>query len=171
MHFPRYKSLAKLRNYALEIDSRYWENKEFESIGSNPWSSGSNTTSGNRSMQNQGSSNQGSNNSNTGKKNKSCHSNNSGSNNAANNSAKNSTDTTIKLGKDGKLLPEECQCRINQGLCLLCRQKGHLVKECPKATPNTSNSSKSKGQAAKTLVSGFLHYFPLFYLMFAYLLM
>ena len=150
MHFPRYKSLAELCNYALEIDSRYWENKEFESIGSNLRSSSSNTTSGNRSTQNQGLSNQGSNNSNAGKKNKSWRSNNSGSNNTANNSAKTSTDTTIKLGKDGKLLPEECLCRINQGLCLLCGQKGHLVKECPKATSNTSNSSNSKGWAAKT---------------------
>ena len=150
MHFPRYKSLAELRNYALEIDSRYWENKEFESIGSNPRSSGSNTTSSNRTTQNQGSSNQGSNNSNSGKKNKSRRSNNSGSNNTANNSARTSTDTTIKLGKDGKLLPEERQRRIDQGLCLLCGQKGHLVKECPKATSNMSNSSNSKGRSAKT---------------------
>ena len=98
-------------------------------------------------MQNQGSSNQGSNNSNSGKKNKSQRLNNSGSNNTANNFSKTSADTTIKLGKDGKLLPEERQHRIDQGLCLLCRQKGHLVKECPKAT---STSSNSKGRAAKT---------------------
>ena len=83
------------------------------------------------------------------KKNKSRHSNNSGLNNSANNSAKTSADTTIKLGKDGKLLPEERQRRIDQGLCLLCGQKGHLVKECPKATSNMSNSSNSKGRAAK----------------------
>ena len=35
-----------------------------------------------------------------------------------------------KLGKDGKLLPKECQCCIDQGLCLLCGAKGHMVKDC-----------------------------------------
>jgi Zinc knuckle len=140
MHFPRYRSLAEFCNYALEIDSHYWERKEFESIGSNPWSSGNNTTSGNHSMQNQSSSNQGSNNSNSVKKNKSQHLNNSSSNNTSNNPAKTSADTSVKLRKDGKLLPKERQHQINQGLCLLCGQKGHLVKECPKATLNLSNS-------------------------------
>ena len=51
-----------------------------------------------------------------------------------------------KLGKDGKLLPEECQCHINQGLCLLCGAKGHMVKDCPKAT----NSGSSKARSTKT---------------------
>ena len=46
-----------------------------------------------------------------------------------------------KLGKDGKLLPEERQRHIDQGLCLLCGSKGHMVKDCPKAT--TSGSSKA----------------------------
>ena len=49
LHFPRYKSLAELRNFALEIDSRYWERKEFDSIGSNQRSTGNtNNSSGNR---------------------------------------------------------------------------------------------------------------------------
>jgi Zinc knuckle len=147
MHFPRYQSLAELRNFALEIDSRYWERKEYKSIGSNQQSSGNNTTSGNRFTQNQGSTNQGSNNSNSRKKKKSRHLNDSGANNTTNKPAKTSTDTLVKLGKDGKLLPKEHQRRIDQGLCLLCGQKGHLVKDCPKATQNSSNS---KGRAAKT---------------------
>jgi Retrotransposon gag protein/Zinc knuckle len=135
MHFPRYQSLAKLGNFALEIDSRYWERKEYESIGSNPQSSGNNTTSGNHSMQNQGS-----NNSNSRKKKKSRRSNDSGANNTADKPTKTSTNTSVKLGKDRKLLPEECQRQIDQGLCLLCGQKGHLIKDCPKATQNSSNS-------------------------------
>ena len=47
-----------------------------------------------------------------------------------------------KLGKDGKLLPKERQRHIDQGLCLLCSAKGHMVKDCPKAT--TSGSSKAR---------------------------
>jgi Retrotransposon gag protein len=155
MHFPRYQSLAELCNFALEIDSRYWERKEYKSIGSNPQSSSNNTTSGNRSTQNQGSTNQGSNNSNnqgsnnlnSGKKKKSQAPNDSGTNNTADKPTKTLTDTLVKLRKDGKLLPEERQRWIDQGLCLLCGQKGHRVKDCPKATQNSSNS---KGQAAKT---------------------
>jgi Zinc knuckle len=150
MHFPRYWSLAKLRNFALEIDSQYWERKEYESISSNQRSSGNNTTSGNRSTQNQGSTNQGSNNLNSGKKKKSRHSNDSSTNNTADKPAKTLTDTSVRLRKDGKLLPKEHQRWIDQGLCLLCGQKGHLVKDCPKATQNSSNS---KGRAAKTLDS------------------
>ena len=51
-----------------------------------------------------------------------------------------------KLGKDSKLLPEECQRRIDQGLCLLCGTKGHMVKDCPKAT----NLGSSKACSTKT---------------------
>ena len=51
-----------------------------------------------------------------------------------------------KLGKDGKLLPEERQRRIDQGLCFLCGAKGHMVKDCPKAT----NSGSSKARSTKT---------------------
>jgi hypothetical protein len=89
--------------------------KEYESIGSNQRSSGNNTTSGNRSTQNQGSTNQGSNNLNSGKKKKSQRSNDSSANNTADKPAKTLTDTSVKLGKDGKLLPEERQRWIDQG--------------------------------------------------------
>src|SRR3979490_1439766 len=58
------------------------------------------------------------------------------------------TDLSSKLGKDGKLLPEEHQQCIDQGLCLLCGLKGHMVKECPKF--KLTNSSKPKGHTAKT---------------------
>ena len=40
-------------------------------------------------------------------------------------------DLTNKLGNDGKLMPQECQCRMDKGLCLLCGQSGHMVCECP----------------------------------------
>ena len=41
-------------------------------------------------------------------------------------------DLTGKLGKDGKLTPQECQCHMDNSLCLFCRKTGHITKECPK---------------------------------------
>ena len=40
-----------------------------------------------------------------------------------------------KLGKDGKLLPDERKRRLDNNLCLFCGSTGHQVKECPKSKP------------------------------------
>ena len=37
---------------------------------------------------------------------------------------KSSPDLTGKLGKDGKLTLQECQCRMDNSLCLFCRKTG-----------------------------------------------
>ena len=47
-----------------------------------------------------------------------------------------------KLGKDGKLTPQEKQCRFDNQLCLFCGGAGHTAKECMKAS---SSASKVKG--------------------------
>ena len=39
---------------------------------------------------------------------------------------------TRKLGKDGKLTPQERQRHMDNSLCLFCRKTGHIAKECPK---------------------------------------
>ena len=44
-----------------------------------------------------------------------------------------SPDLTGKLGKDGKLTPQECQHRMDNSLCLFCGKTGHIAKECPKS--------------------------------------
>jgi hypothetical protein len=62
---------------------------------------------------------------------------------------RNAPDLSSKLGKDGKLTPEECQRCFDQGLCMLCGTKGHIVKDCPKGS-NKYNSSGSKGRSTKT---------------------
>ena len=41
---------------------------------------------------------------------------------------------TGKLGKDGKLTPQEHQCCMDKSLCLFCGKMGHIAKECPKST-------------------------------------
>ena len=43
-------------------------------------------------------------------------------------------DLVGKLGKDGKLTPQECQCCMDNSLCLFCGKTGHIAKECPKST-------------------------------------
>ena len=43
-------------------------------------------------------------------------------------------DLTRKLGKDGKLTPQERQHCMDNSLCLFCRTMGHITKECPKST-------------------------------------
>ena len=47
---------------------------------------------------------------------------------------KSGLDLTGKLGKDGKLTPQERQRRMDNSLCLFCGKTGHIAKECPKST-------------------------------------
>src|SRR3979490_1206701 len=83
LNFPRFKSLAELRNFALEIDSRYWERKEYETL-TNP-TQGSNTSSNQSNPSNQ--SNKSSNSSNNNNNQKSY----KGANNTNNNNNNNRT--------------------------------------------------------------------------------
>src|SRR3979490_3433823 len=141
LNFPHFKSLPELRNFRLEIDSKYWERKEYENLV-NP-TRGSNTSS-NQSNQ---SSNSSTNNNNQKSRKGTNNTNNNNNNQKSSNNAK-TPDLSSKLGKDGKLLPEERQRCIDQGLCLLCGSKGHMVKECPKS--KLTNSSNPEACAAKT---------------------
>lgn len=49
-----------------------------------------------------------------------------------------------KLGKDGKLTPEERQRRFTNNLCLFCGKAGHSAKDC-----RQKNSSAAKARAAQ----------------------
>ena len=73
----------------------------------------------------------------------------SSSNHSSNNSG-NSSSTFLsgKLGKDGKLTPEERQRRFDNKLCMFCAKPGHVAKDCKKAT-----SSAAKARAASAPVS------------------
>ena len=51
---------------------------------------------------------------------------------------KSGPDLTGKLGKDGKLTPQERQRCMDNSLCLFCGKTGHIAKECPKSTAITA---------------------------------
>lgn len=56
-----------------------------------------------------------------------------------------------KLGKDGKLTPQERQRRFDNNLCLFCGGTGHTAKDCSKAS---SSAAKTKARAAQVSESG-----------------
>jgi len=58
------------------------------------------------------------------------------------------TDISDKLGKDGKLTPQEHQCHFNNKLCLVCGQGGHIVTACLKAKPHAAKASLGKASEA-----------------------
>src|SRR3979490_1256297 len=62
LHFPCFKFLTRLCNFTLEIDSRYWECKEYNNLTNFP--QGSNMSSSNQSNPNQSNNQQSYNNSN-----------------------------------------------------------------------------------------------------------
>jgi Zinc knuckle len=70
--------------------------------------------------------------------------NNSGSSNNSTNK-KSTLDLPEKLGKDGKLTPQERQRHMDGNLCLFCGKGGHMAKDCTKAT---SSASKMKARGA-----------------------
>jgi len=52
-------------------------------------------------------------------------------------------DLNTKLGKDRKLMAEECQRHFDKKLCLFCGGPGHSAQDCTKST-----SCTAKGCAA-----------------------
>src|SRR3979490_3403003 len=106
LNFPRFKSLTELRNFALEINSRYWERKEYENL-TNP-TRGSNTSSNRSNPSNQSNQSSNSSNNNNNKSRKGTNMTNNNGNQKSSNNAK-TPDLSSKLGKDGKLLPDERQ--------------------------------------------------------------
>jgi Retrotransposon gag protein len=145
LHFPQFQSFTELRQFALDCDSRYWERKDYDAMAnacSPQTSNHSNNQLGNANQSSSGSNKD---------KNRNKGNNNSNLKGSANNSTPqhNTPNLSSKLGKDGKLTPEECQRRFDQGLCMLCGPKGHMVKDCPKGS-NKANSSGSKGRSTKT---------------------
>src|SRR5882724_11986786 len=55
-----------------------------------------------------------------------------------------------KLGKDGKLTPQERQHRLDNKLCLFCGTSRHVAKDCPKSTSASSKARVSKTDQGKS---------------------
>ena len=135
-------TLPAMRQLIQQIDARYWERQseitrdskksdhksgdQKSSKPANPSSSSKNPSSDNKSAST--SSNKRSNPDSSGS---------SGQNKKP--------DLSSKLGKDGKLTPEERSRRFANNLCMFCGGAGHKASECPK---NTSSASKAKARAA-----------------------
>jgi len=136
-------TLEEMKTLAHSIDSRHWERLREKSR------SGKNKSDNSDKPDNKGKSDDKS-------KNPPSTSGNNQSNNNKNNkpgnksgktpSSGNSASLSEKLGKDGKLTPQERQRRFDNNLCLFCGGTGHTAKDCPKSS---SSSAKAKARAAQ----------------------
>ncbi|KIO00523.1 hypothetical protein M404DRAFT_29439 [Pisolithus tinctorius Marx 270] len=148
----------ELHHLAQETDVCYWECKEEVQWASKHQGSSNsgNNKSGGSNNNNQPKTGQeiGNNNNNSGSSPKLASSKPGNSN-----SSNSSKPEPSKLGKDGKLTPEECKCRIEGNLCMFCGGPGHRADKCPKkarkakahamATTNATPASGS-GSTPKT---------------------
>jgi len=127
-------TLSEFKTLAQTIDAHYWERKgeisrETESSSSNPPKpSTSNCASSHLSRSRNHKSRQ----------NKSVR-----PASTSTSSTLKALDLNTKLGKDGKLMAEEHQRRLDKKLCLFCGGPGHTAQDCTKST-----SRAAKGRAA-----------------------
>ena len=136
------QTLAQLRLKAQDADNIYWMQEEETRIESKN-TGGSDRNSGKKDSKGSSNSNNNSNNnSNSNNQSKSQSSSNNGNSassgsNAGNkgSSSKDKPKNSIsdKLGKNGKLVGEERERRLKEGLCLYCGEKGHIAHDCPKS--------------------------------------
>ena len=66
-------------------------------------------------------------------------------------SKKSNPDLSSKLGKDGKLTPQERQHHLDKNLCLFCGVSGHMAKDCPKSTSAAVKACAALQPVPKTL--------------------
>jgi Zinc knuckle len=142
VHVEKPKNLQALRLAAQHIDVRYWERRSEKSReppakSDNKNDKSNNTSDNNNKSHKSKSGNKGNNSSNSGNK---------SSNTGSNTGNQKKPDLSDKLGKDGKLTPEERQRRFDNNLCMFCGRSGHVAKDCPKSS---SSSAKTKARSAK----------------------
>ena len=137
-------TLEAMKALAHSIDSRHWErNREKARSDNKPKSD--NKSDANKSEKKANNQSSGSHNHNAKKF--------SNNNNkqpvkpSSSSASGNASALADKLGKDGKLTPQERQRRFDNKLCLFCGGAGHTVDNCPHCK---SSASKAKARAAQT---------------------
>jgi hypothetical protein len=130
------KTLLLMRQKAQNADTRYWEWKAEiarENNSGKPEKANDKSSSNNSNNNNVSSSNNNSNNNSSKKNNKKSDKGqkqqNSGKQQQASGSAL-KNDLSSKLDLSGKLTQQECQCQMDNNLCLFCGKGGHKVSEC-----------------------------------------
>ena len=136
-HVGKPRQLEDLCSLAQSIDARYWEWKE-EVTRQTKTLPGNSSNNGNNNTSNK-----------SDKKTSSSGNSPQPANLPSSLKGKNTSkpDIAEKLGKDGKLTPDERKRRFDNGLCMFCGAAGHLAKECPKST---SRAAKACTIAAET---------------------
>lgn len=145
-------TLEKMRTLAHSIDARHWERtreKSRSTTDKTPSHSNSNNNKSDRKPNNNNPSNNSSNNNKS--NNQKAPASSSGNNNNTSKSEKpksSANPLSDKLGKDGKLTPQERQRRFDNNLCMFCGGMGHTANACPKST---STASKAKARSAQAV--------------------
>jgi Domain of unknown function (DUF4939) len=133
-------TLEDMRTLAHSIDSRYWErSREKSRSGKNKADTSDKSDHKSDKSDDKNKSGSYSGNKNKGKANPGKPASTSGSGSST-------PSIADKLGKDGKLTPQERQRRFDNHLCLFCGGTGHSAKDCPKAS---SSAAKAKARAAQ----------------------
>lgn len=121
------QTLALLRLKAQDADNIYWMQEEEAQIESK----NSDKNSGKKDSKGPTNSNQPKTQSSSNSGTSASSSSNAGSKTTLKDKPKNSI--SDKLGKNGKLTGDEQECRLKEGLCLYCGEKGHVAEDCPKS--------------------------------------
>jgi Zinc knuckle len=141
LHGGKPQTLAELHLKAQDADNIYWMQEEARIESKN--SGGSDRNSRKKDSKGSSNSNNNSNNnSNSNNQSKSQSSSNNGNSTSSGSnvgnkgsSSKDKPKNSISdnLGKNGKLIGEEWECCLKEGLCLYCGEKGHIAHNCPKS--------------------------------------
>ena len=141
VHHDKPTTLSDLRKLVQAINSRYWERKAEISHENASGTSGNkleNKSDNSKTEKGKGSSK-------SKQKDSNSSSGSTSSKGSTSESKKSNPDLSSKLGKDGKLTPQERQRCLDKNLCLFCVASGHMARDCLKST-----SAAAKARAALT---------------------
>src|SRR5882724_10380614 len=136
VHHDKPNTLSSLRKLVQAIDTRYWE-RHGEVSGETRTAESSRNKSKPKSDQSKSDNKSG--------KGSSSKQKNSGSTQGTTSETKEpASNLSLKLDKDGKLMPQECQRRLDNNLCLFCGNPRHIAKDCSKASVAKARAAKAE---------------------------